>query len=213
MSVHSYSEIRDTLFGDETFEAIASHSGSGEPWQSFTAAKTALDRGDNEVCISILSDIVNRNTLESRHYVQGWHFLRQLGIMPAKEKEKELYGMVVEVGFKNGLDLIAAYPDFHARYYNYSGAAVIWERPDASLDESMQNLLNAGRVVVAKIGPWNKPRPPAPPQGQARINMLTPSGLHFGQAPLQALSSDSLAGPIMAAGFELMQELIKKTKK
>ena len=211
MPVHP--EIRDTLFGDQTFEVVASHGASGEPWQSFTAAKAALDSGATDDCVKVLTDIVNREGLESRHYLQGWHFLRQLGAMPTGEKAKQLYGMVIEVGFQNGLDLIAAYPDFHARYYNYGGAAVIWERPDASLDESVQNLLNAGSVVVAKTGPSNQPRPPAPPQGQARINMLTPSGRHVGQAPLQALSKDPLGGPVMAAAFTLMQELVKKTKK
>jgi hypothetical protein len=213
MPAHPYPEIRDTLFGDQSFAAWASHTSAGEPWQSFTAAKTAFDKGDKETCISILSDIVNRKDLEPRHYLQGWHFLRQLSGMPAREKEKQLYGMVIEVGLQNGLDLVAAYSDFSARYYNYSGAAVIWERPDTSLNKLIQNLLHTGSVVVARIGPWNQPRPPAPPEGQARINMLTPSGLHFGQAALRALSNDPLGGPVLAGAFTLMQELIKKTNK
>jgi hypothetical protein len=40
--------------------------------------------------------------------------------------------------------------------------------------------------------------------------MLTPSGLHFGQAPLNALANDAMAGPIINAALDLMQALIRK---
>jgi hypothetical protein len=206
-------DIRDTLFGDMPFEAWASNGSRGEPWISFEAAKSALDGGNRQACIETLTEIVNRQNLEPRHYVQAWHFLRQLGVTPPAEKAKELYGVVVEVGLNGGLDLVAGYADFSARYYNYSGAGVVWEVRDASIDKAIQNLLNAGRLVIAKIGPWEKPRPPAPPEGQARINMLVPSGLHFGQAPLRMLASDPLGGPVITSALALMQELIRKTKK
>jgi hypothetical protein len=44
-----------------------------------------------------------------------------------------------------------------------------------------------------------------------RINFLTPSGLHFGQAPYQQLASDGLGGPVLAAAVRLMQALIGKS--
>ncbi|MCB2406633.1 hypothetical protein [Hymenobacter lucidus] len=40
--------------------------------------------------------------------------------------------------------------------------------------------------------------------------MLTPSGLHFGQAPFDALWQDALGGPVMAAALHLMQALTAK---
>lgn len=206
-------DIRDTLFGDRPFDAVAGHAGAGEPWQSFAGAKAALDHGDKNACVAILLEIAAHEGLESRHYAQAWHFLRQLGTQPSKEKEKELYGVVVEVGMEAGLDIVAAYPDLSARYYNYSGAGVVWEHPDGSLDLQIRKLLQAAGVVVAKIGPWTDPRPQAPRRGQVRINMLTPSGLHFGQAPFQALAADALAGPVVSAAMELMQALIGKTRK
>ncbi|HKV93351.1 MAG TPA: hypothetical protein VJW20_12460 [Candidatus Angelobacter sp.] len=198
-------DIRDTLFGDRPFDKWANHAETGEPWQSFAGAKAALDRGEKDACIAILTEISTRQGLESRHYAQAWHFLRQLGIQPSREKEKELYGVIVEVGMEGGLDIVAAYPDLHARYYNYSGAGVVWEHPDGSLDPQIGKLLQAARAVVAKIGPWTDPRPPAPQRGQVRINMLTPSGLHFGQAPFQALAADALGGPVISAAMALMQ--------
>lgn len=206
-------EIRDALFGDRPFEYLADHSASGEPWASFKDAKDALDRGDRKVCIRVLKEIVNRKNLESRHYVQAWHFLKQLGVSPSPEVAKNLYGVVVEVGMERGLDIIAAYSDLHARYFNFSGAAIIWERPDAGLDALIQELLHSGQAVVNRIGPWTEPRPAAPPKGQVRINMLTPSGLHFGQAPFSTVASDLLAGPVVTAAVALMKELIRKVKK
>jgi hypothetical protein len=55
-------------------------------------------------------------------------------------------------------------------------------------------------------------RPAAPPTGQVRINLLVPSGLHFGQGPLDALSRDPLGGPVIAAEMQLMQGLIDKSE-
>jgi hypothetical protein len=114
---------------------------------------------------------------------------------------------------KNGLDLLAAYSDLSARYYNFSGAGVVWERPDATLDACIQRLLDSAKAVVGKTGPWTGSRPAVPSRGDIRINMLTPNGLHFGQARFKALASDQLGGPVVLAATALMQEMIKKTKK
>jgi hypothetical protein len=69
------------------------------------------------------------------------------------------------------------------------------------------------KIVVGNIGPWEEARPPAPPKGQARISMLTPSGLHFGQAPFDALAKDQLGGQVIATAMTLMHSLIEKAEK
>ena len=151
--------------------------------------------------------------LESRHYLQAYHFLRALGVNAPPEKTKDVLGVVVEVGMQGGLDLVAAYADCHARYYNYSGAGVVWERPGDMLDGCILELLRVGGSVARKIGPWEGIRPPAPEAGHARINVLAPGGLYFAQGPLDSLSKDHPGGPVLAAAFELMQKLIALTKK
>ena len=45
------------------------------------------------------------------------------------EKAQDVLGVVVEVAMEKGLDLVAGYADHHARY-NYSGAAIVWERTE-----------------------------------------------------------------------------------
>ena len=205
-------EGRDTLFGDIPLSQLAAVSPTAmllEPWASLGQAKQTLDSGDTQTAIEILRRILEMTELESRHYLQAWHFLRDLGVTPPSGKEKELLGIVVEVGTGKGLDLLAAYTDHHARYYNYSGAGVVWERPNHSLDGAIDDLLQVGVVTLGAIGPWKGRRPPAPRKGHARINLLSPSGLHFGEGPLDSLSKDRLGGPVIAASLRLMQELIK----
>ena len=125
---------------------------------------------------------------------------------------KRLYGVVVEVGMENGLDILAAYVDGTARYFNYTGAAIIWERPDGPLDTTVETLLVLGQRVANEIGPWDGDRPAAPAAGEVRINLLVPSGLHFGQGKFEQLASDGMGGPLIAAATELMQALITKSQ-
>jgi len=112
-----------------------------------------------------------------------------------------------------GVDLVAAYADYRARYYNYSSAAVIWELPNASLNQRIDDLLRAGAIAVQAIGLWEGTRPAAPTNGIARINLLTPSGLHVGEGPMDALAKDRLGGPVINAALQLMLGLMQATKK
>ncbi len=212
-SVQKQPEIRDTLFGDRPLSYWAMISNDSEPWVSFRRAKEQLDSGDIEGATAVFRSILLMPQLESRQYLQAYRFLRELNVNPPKENEKEVLGVVVEVGMPKGLDLLAAYADHHARYYSFSGAGVVWERPNDLLDASIDELLLAAKTVLQAIGVWRGDRPPAPNRGIARINLLTPSGLHFGQDSLDILSKDRLGGPVLASAFALMQELINLTKK
>ena len=208
--------IRETLFGDMPLAQLVAASSkalSVEPWVSFERGNELIDSGDTQNAIEIFRRIVQTPDFESRHYLQAWYFLRGLGVNAPKEREKDLLGIVVEVGMPKGLDMVAAYPDYHARYYNFSGAGIIWDRPNSTVDAAIDDLLRIGRTVVQSIGLWKESRPPAPASGNARINLLTPSGLHFGEGPLDVLSKDRLGGAVIASAFRLMQELIKVTRK
>lgn len=194
------------------FSDWASYSAQDEPWLSFTRAKAASDSGNRQEAIGILREITARPSLESRHYLQAWHFLRQFGEQPSPEISKNVLGVVIEVFMPGGLDLLAAYHDHCARYYNFSGAGVVWERPNDSLDSAIDEILGEAGNLVMLIGPWDKPRPPAPPVGHGRINILTPSGLHFGQGPLNAMARDQRGGKIFALCTALMQQLMQLHK-
>lgn len=182
------------------------------PWGAFVAARLHLQAGNQSDAIGWWRHVLEQPGLETRHYLQAWHFLRQHGQQPPPEVAKEVLGLVVEVAMPKGLDLLAAYSDHSARYYNYSGAGVVWEHPDTSLDAQIDGLLAAAAQVVVMIGPWEDVRPGPPMGDQARLSFLTPGGLHFGQGPMGALSRDPLGGRVIRLATELMGDLIAKTK-
>jgi len=182
---------------------------SEEPWLSFVAARDALAAGRAGESIVAWTRITQMPDLESRHYLQAWHFLRTHGAPIPPARARQLLGVVLEVPMNGGLDLLAAYPDHRARYYNYSGAGVIWEHPDRSVDAQIDALLAAGQDVVHAIDPFDRPRPAAPPAGHIRINFLSPMGLHFGEGRMQQMLQEPLAKPVIDAGVALMQALIE----
>jgi hypothetical protein len=201
-------DIRDALFGDAPIDAWPSKTIPGEPWETFVRAREALAAGRKAEAVECWQRVTEMPGLESRQYLQAWHFLRARGIQPHPENAKQLLGVVVEVSMKEGLDLLAAYADHHARYFNYSGAGVVWEHPNSSLDPYIDALLVAGSRVLQKIGPWTDPRPGSPGVDQIRMNFLSPAGLHFGQGALQVLAVEPMAKPVFDAALALMQQLI-----
>jgi len=205
--------IRETLFGDRPLDQWPPDGAPSEgfPWSAFVAARSHLAAGRGNDAIACWRQVAQHPELESRQYVQAWHFLRQHGQQPPPDLAKDVLGIVVEVSMPEGLDLLAAYPDHTARYYNYSGAGVVWEHPDQSLDSAIDQLLEVSKQVVAEIGLWEKTRPAPPPGDSVRLSFLTPSGLHFGQGPMVALSSDPLGGRVLHLASLLMRALIAKT--
>jgi hypothetical protein len=206
----STNNIRETLFGDKPLTSWGKTSSTGEPWFSFTKAKNLIESGNDLAAVGTLQEILQMSGLESRHYLQAHHFMRELGYQ--MDQEKELLGVVVEVALPEGLDLLAAYSDYTARYYNFSGSGVVWERPNRSLDEDITQVLQAGQVILDRIGPWDGARPDAPKTGNVRINLLTSAGLHFGEGPMNLLMNDQLGGTMLQAAIRLMERLIDITE-
>jgi hypothetical protein len=178
-----------------------------EPWSSFEKARAFLARGDLPQARAALESIALMPAIESRVRLQAWHSLRDAGGQPPAGVATEVLGVVVEVGMPEGQDFLAIYADQTAYYYNSSGAAVIWLRPDASLDKQINSVLEAARVILPEIGPWKKSRRPPPSAGNARLNILTPVGLHFGEAPLQVLDKDRHSRPLLRAATAMMKKL------
>jgi hypothetical protein len=210
-----FGEIRELLFGDVPLSEWRSRdqSGdSGEPWSGFVSVRLALEKRQPAAAIDILRQLLSRPNLESRQYLQIWHFLRQVGIQPDGVEAKRVHGVVLEVHLPGGLDTLAAYADRSARYINHGGRLIVWETRDESIDRIIDKVIRVGQTVAETIGPWKEARRPAPAKGYARLNMLTPSGMHFGEGPFDALSRDPMGGAMIAAGAELMQALIARVE-
>ena len=200
---------RDMLFGDLPLEYWGAADCNDTPWNLFKEAKISLAKGNSLDAIETLKKITCIPGLESRQYLQAYHFINEL--QGFTEDEIKLLGVVAEVSMPEGHDTLAIYADHSAMYYNYSGNTINWEHGDNSLDQLIDNILVQGMDIVAKIGPWKDARPEPPGTKMARINFLTSHGLHFGEANQQALFNDALAGKTMYAMLDVMQALTSKT--
>ncbi|MGC1376764.1 MAG: hypothetical protein WA821_11085 [Anaerolineales bacterium] len=207
--------MRDILFGDESFEKVATHAkGSSDalPWSHFATAEQILRQGDKSRAADELRKVLEMKGLESRVYLQAWHCLRTLSVFPPAEIATQIQGIVVEMALEKSLDLVAAYADHSARYFNFSGAGIVWDAThDPEIIQITDRLLAVGQEIIRHIGLWDKPRPPAPPKGSIRINLLTYGGLYFGEGDLEVMAKDSLGGPAVSSAFTLMKALIART--
>jgi hypothetical protein len=197
----------EALFGDRSLDQVIAAEPETAVSPLFERAKDYLERGDKREAIKVLEEIAQMRDIESQYRLQAWHFLREAGGRPPIHLEREVLGVVVEVGMDSGHDLLAVYADKTAHYYNYSGAGVVWERPNSSLDGLVEAVLKAARSIVRDIGPWDGARRPPPPPGHVRLNVLTPSGLYFGEGPFDDLDRDPRAGPLIHAALNLMRRL------
>jgi len=200
--------VRDTLFGDLPLNYWANLGANELPWPAFKEVQQNMDNRNKQAAIKLLQDIIAMPNLESRHYLQAFYFLNQLGI--AAEGTIKIFGVVVEVAIEDGVDLLAVYADHTARYYNFSGAAVIWDAEDDNIAGKIDHILELSKEIVDKIGPWEGERPGIPKGGFARVNFLTSHGLHFGEADQTVLFRDPMAGKLMYAMLNMMETLTEK---
>jgi len=168
---------RDSLFGEMPLEGVIGESIESPCHQLFADAGRSIAAGDNQRAQNILHAIALMPGIESRYQVQAWYLYRLLGGRPLPELAKRVLGVIVEVGIDKGDDLLAVYADRTAHYHNHAGTAVVWKRPNESLDGLIDSVLQTAVTVVERIGPWQGMRRPPPRQDYMRLNILTPSGL------------------------------------
>ncbi|MDR1565080.1 MAG: hypothetical protein LBS74_09000 [Oscillospiraceae bacterium] len=163
-------------------------------------------KNDREKYISVLREYTQDR--ESRTRLWAWRKLRALSVYPEEAQAKEVLGFVAEVGTNGGIDYLAAYADSSARYYNFSGAAVIYEGGvSPQVDSEIQKLIELAKYPVSIIGLWEGARLAPPPQGFIRLNFLTPSGLLLGQGPMDAIQNDPLGRDVLNQTVVLLQLL------
>lgn len=218
--LEAHRPLYDLLFGDVPMHAwgarVEDHEAGakdgGEVWRAFRVGREAWHEGEHERAISAWQRVLTMTDVEARQHAQAWCYLRGAGVMPEGEEARRLLGVVMEVPVEAGLDVLACYTDHSAYYLNHAGPAIIWTRPSGALDEPIDRVLDLARGVVARTGVWDKERltPAGEPPfgGAARVSMLTPAGLHFGQAPADVLFADAMAGPLLGAGAALMQAMM-----
>ncbi|MBI1423282.1 MAG: hypothetical protein GC149_07440 [Gammaproteobacteria bacterium] len=157
--------------------------------------------------IKQLQALADDKSAESRLRILAFNRLIQQHV---SIKQKELLGVIVEVGLDQGLDTLAAYKDMRVRYINRTGKLRVWEKHDPSIDAKIKKLFQEVQPIIEKIGPWDKARLPPPPAGQMRLTFLVSDGLYFGEGTMRSLGRSPLAGPVVTAATELLFELTRQ---
>jgi hypothetical protein len=160
--------------------------------------------------IDELENIANDNSVESRlKFLALYTALRQ-GL---KIPHKTYFGTVLEVPMEGGYDVLAFYSDSRARYYNYSGKAVIYEGGRADVDDTIANANSMAIQVCNVLAPWEKERLPKPKGDVIRISFLVSDGLYFGNSSIKTIGNDQMASAIFGKGAEVMKALLSETNK
>jgi len=210
-------ELRETLYTNASLDPflarIQSDATSVFPWRNFIAANDALKGGDQAKAISQLKEIVGtKDGLGTRIRLQAWHTLVSLGELPVETLRGYTQGVVMENHTDKGLDIVAAYVDYTARYWNHAGTGVIWDARDQKLDQLIFDLLKVGFEITKRIGVGLRDTPPIPQKGYIRFFIMTYDGSTVGEGLYEQLSKDPMGRVAIDTGFKLMQGLMKKQK-
>jgi len=169
--------------------------GANDPASPFAAVLS--DKPDPAQIAAIAHD----TRKEGRARALAFNWLRQHGHDVPK---RVLLGAIVEVPLDGGLDTLAAFADGSVRYINQTGKMSVFE----GAMPAVHALLAASQAVVDRIGPWDKPRLPAPKAGNVRLTFLVSDGLYFGEGKFEDLSRDSLGGPVINAAGQLLAQTV-----
>jgi hypothetical protein len=162
------------------------------------------DAADREMLEKIGDDL----DLESRIRFLAF---RRLRAMEVPVPRKRLLGTIIEWPQKDGLDVLAAFPDGCLRYINHSEKLAILEATPPEFVEKVDELERASQFVVNNHRPWDMPRLPPPRGDLIRMNFLVSDGLYFGQGSHSALMADRFAPPVLNAATELLRMLVDAT--
>lgn len=198
--------LRPTLYGDVPIDQWPPpESTDGDPWATFAAARHAWHNGNSALAVRLWTDIAANPSLEPRHNLQAWHFLRIAGVQPPPETASDVFGVVAEVAVGKGHDVLAAYSDGTARYLNHAGGAAIVDNPQlAGLADAVESWLGIGRCLAQNVGVWDARALPPLPAGHTRVLVLTPGGFRFGQGPDLQLRQDPAAAAFLESATTVL---------
>jgi hypothetical protein len=194
----AFNKIYNLLFCDDS----ELYRNGDEAWEEYPWKELFKSDPSDET----LQQIVNDNGAEARARAIAAGLLRKRG---KPDQHGRVFGVIVEVGMQEGLDVLAAYSDGTARYLNYSEKLIIWEMRTPRSDELIGDLFMAAHDLIKHIGAWDGERLPPPMLGNARMSFLVSDGLFFGEGTFNALDNNSLAGPVIDEAVKLMTFLIE----
>jgi hypothetical protein len=165
---------------------------------------------DRTPTINELDSIANDDSIESRIRFLALYTALQFGL---KISKKIYFGTIMEVPVEGGYDVLSYYSDLTARYYNFSGRAIIYEGGKTIVDNCIQKANSVAIQVCNVLEPWEKERLPRPKGGVIRISFLVSDGLYFGNSSIKTIGNDQMASAIFGNGANIMKALLNETDK
>ncbi len=195
--------IRQRLFACQPMEVLVQGlklDGRPGPFQTFADAVELAKAGKQEEAKTLLHSILGLPNLETRIQLWVWSALRELREQPDANSGKEILGVVIEVPMRGGYDTLAGYQDGSARYLNFSGKAIFWDKTDASMKLLCERLIASTIPESSRAVPR---KDTVLPKSGTQVTLLTRSGMYGIAEPPQS---------IMSTGSALMLELMKRVK-
>jgi hypothetical protein len=209
--------LRETLYTNQSLEPFVARLQDGTqstfPWNHFIAANEALKAGDKERAIAQLKEIVGtQQGIGTRTRLQAWHTLVSLGELPVETLRGYTQGVIVENHTDKGLEIVAGYSDYSARYWTPFGTGVIWDAREKEMDQLTFDLLSVGFEITKRIGIGLRDMPPIPEKGYLRIFIMAYDGSTIGEGPYGQLSQDKMGNAAIIGATRLINAMKKKQK-
>ena len=156
---------------------------------------------------ALLERIASDANVETIHRVQAIRLLSAFGVEASESQE--ILGIVLEMSMPKGVDILAGYVDHTAYYINYSGKAVVWKRPDATLDAGINTFLEAARNLLAGSDSLSSQVPSGPlTTGRGQMRLMSLDGCRFVEDTFDNLAARTQEGQVLVSGTQLLSKLI-----
>ncbi len=145
------------------------------PWVMLTAAHIQIQKGNLEEAKRLLraATLISQETILQ---LWAWHNLRRLGKAPSAAMAQQVLGIVIEVPYQGGVDVLASYSDGTARYLNHQGGLIVWD----TYDEQITPLVYEGIRLARPMGSLEQFHSDEPvAEGEVRLSTLTPAGVYI----------------------------------
>ena len=155
----------------EALAVAASRESPESPWPLLVlGGAQAMAERDAEACATLRRALA-LGGLEARTELLVWNGIKRLGGAPDPQDRGKVLGLFFEFAMEGGIDRLAVYADGRARYFNFSGAMIIWEA-QAPFEPPVKELVRAaGKVPLPRAT-----EVPPVMNGPIRIHFLTSSG-------------------------------------
>lgn len=150
--------------------------------------------------------LAEQEGVTAHHYFQTYQQLQQY---PNEEQEKQLYGVVIEIGKPQGIyDLLAVYNNHWATLHPHQGIKKVWLRPDENFDALITEVLESGKILLPNMPSWDADFEQQVAKGWMRVHLLTSQGMYSAEAPLTEMAHSPLGQEMAEASKRLMNWLM-----